>query len=101
MTQLIAERVLTVFPDAVRIVLFGSRAYGNPSPNSDYDLLVVADTALPAAVRGATVRLALRDIPEAFDILVVTPEELGRLVELRSGVIAGAARHGETLYAAS
>lgn len=101
MAKVISERILSVFPEAERIVLFGSRAAGTHAPDSDYDLLIVVDTELPPVERGARARLALRGIRAAFDILVVTPEELRRLAGFQSGVIAKAVRFGEILHAAS
>ncbi|HUU00942.1 MAG TPA: nucleotidyltransferase domain-containing protein [Myxococcota bacterium] len=101
MAKVISERVLSVFPEAERIVLFGSRAAGTHTRDSDYDLLIVVETALPLVERGARARLALRGIRAAFDILVVTPAELRRLAGFQSGVIANAIRFGEILHATS
>ena len=101
MEKVISERVLSVFPEAERIVLFGSRAAGTHEPDSDYDLLIIVETGLPSVERGTRARLALRGIPAAFDILVVTPAEVERLADFHSGVIANAIRFGEVLHAAS
>ncbi len=59
-----------------RIILFGSYAYGNPTPDSDVDLLVVMETDRPYSERSwAVSRLLLpREFP--VDILVKTPSEL-------------------------
>lgn len=58
-------------------VLFGSYAYGTPTPNSDVDLLVVETDATPAD-RCAAVSQLLYPRPFPVDILVKTPDEIVR-----------------------
>jgi predicted nucleotidyltransferase len=99
--ETIVKRVLEVFPDAHSIVLFGSRAKGTARKDSDYDVLVVTPTELSPASRGTRLRLALRSIPWPFDILVVTPEEYGRLLTFKSGVVYWAAKEGKVLHEAA
>lgn len=69
----IIERLRPLRPQLV--MLFGSRAQGRADPGSDYDLLVVMDPKNPDDFRTPSVRLALGNLPAAFDILVYTPEE--------------------------
>ncbi|GAB4478009.1 MAG: nucleotidyltransferase domain-containing protein [Anaerolineales bacterium] len=59
-----------------KIILFGSYAYGNPTPDSDVDLLVVWDTDKPRRERLVTVSLALYPRLFPVDLLVKTPQEL-------------------------
>ncbi|PWH11965.1 MAG: nucleotidyltransferase domain-containing protein [Anaerolineae bacterium] len=59
-----------------KIILFGSYAYGNPTPDSDVDLLVVWDTDLPPRQRVQVVSRLLYPRSFPVDILVKTPEEL-------------------------
>lgn len=55
----------------LRIILFGSRARGDARTDSDYDLVVVMPgDAVPSSLTSA-MRLALLDIPGAFDIVPV------------------------------
>lgn len=49
--DVLKQLVLRVFPQARRIVLFGSRATGRARPDSDVDLLVVTPRQLPRAER--------------------------------------------------
>lgn len=59
-----------------KIILFGSYAYGDPTPDSDIDLLVIMETDAPRKERHWAVSQLL--IPRIFpvDILVKTPREI-------------------------
>jgi uncharacterized protein len=94
------ERVHDLFP-VHKIILFGSRALGTAHVDSDYDFLIIADTDLHPADRAAAVRLLLRDVPAAMDIIVATPEEFARLKTWISSVIHVAATDGKVLYEAA
>ena len=59
-----------------KIILFGSYACGNPTPDSDVDLLVIMETDKPPRERVVAVSLALYPRPFPVDILVKTPREL-------------------------
>ena len=59
-----------------KVILFGSYAYGNPTPDSDVDLLIVWDTDKPRRERVVAVSLALYPRRFPVDILVKTPREL-------------------------
>jgi predicted nucleotidyltransferase len=58
-----------------KIILFGSYAYGTPTPDSDVDLLIIMETDAPRKERHWAVSRLL--IPRQFpvDILVKTPED--------------------------
>ncbi|MFZ5822464.1 MAG: nucleotidyltransferase domain-containing protein [Chloroflexota bacterium] len=62
--------------DPEKIILFGSYAYGDPTPDSDVDLLVVLDTEQPRKERVVAVSLLLYPRPFPVDILVKTPKEV-------------------------
>lgn len=69
----------------VSLYLFGSRAEGLASDESDYDLMVVvADSNLPRYERAARARGLLSGVDASFDIIVLTLEEWRR--QLKSGV---------------
>ncbi len=59
-----------------KIILFGSYAYGHPTPDSDVDLLVVWDTDLPPRERVKAVSRLMYPRPFPVDILVKTRAEL-------------------------
>lgn len=84
-----------------RIVLFGSRATGTEGPGSDYDLIVVADTDLPADERMYAARKATREMGIPLDLLVYTPEEYTKLLQWRSSAVAVAEAEGRVVYEAA
>lgn len=62
-----------------KIILFGSHAYGAPTPESDVDLLVVMDYEEPPLGQSAKMRLEL-GLVTPLDLLVRTPSEVERRV---------------------
>ena len=69
-----------------KIVLFGSYAYGNPTADSDVDLLVIMDRTRD---RGERMSVRIRHaVPRKFpmDLLVRTPAEVGK--RLRWGIVS-------------
>jgi predicted nucleotidyltransferase len=80
------------------VLLFGSRARGNPTARSDIDLLVVmdCDPSWTFARRLAEVGSWV-DPRYATDLLVYTPEELASLRE-RSAWMRGALAEGRVLH---
>src|SRR6266511_4279007 len=66
-----------------KIILFGSYAYGTPTPDSDVDLLVIMKTTASQVERSLAVARLLRPRVFPVDILVRTPDEIERA--LRSG----------------
>ena len=81
-----------------RIVLFGSYASGQATEDSDVDLLVVAETALPPPERYGAVRRLAADFPAAFDIIVKTPEEYARWRSVVNHIVYFADKYGRVLY---
>lgn len=81
-----------------RIVLFGSYASGQPSPDSDLDLLVIMETDLPRHRRTAPMRLLFKPMPCAMDLLVFTPAEVQKWNGTVNHIITEALRTGKTLY---
>ena len=83
-----------------RVLLFGSYARGNPSEDSDVDLLVIMPT------RKRTIQQALeirRRIPREFplDLLVKTPQDFARRLAMKDSFLISALAEGETLYESS
>ena len=81
-----------------RIVLFGSQAYGRPSPESDVDLLIVMNSDERPAARAARVSRLLRPRPFPIDALVRTPEEIKHRLEMGDQFIRMILERGRVLY---
>jgi uncharacterized protein len=95
--QSIVQRIVAgVHPQ--KIVLFGSYAYGTPSPDSDLDILVVMTTTERPAQRVLVVSRLLRPRPFPMDILVRTPGEITTAVEHRDSFIQEILTRGKVLY---
>ena len=84
-----------------RVILFGSRAGGTARSDSDYDILVVADSDLPLEERVFQARRAVRDVRASKDIVVVTPDEFREYSTWVSGIVREAVDRGEVLYEAA
>jgi predicted nucleotidyltransferase len=59
-----------------KIILFGSYAYGDPTPDSDVDLLVIMNTKAKEIDRYVAVSNLLYPRQFPVDILVKTPKEV-------------------------
>lgn len=59
-----------------KIILFGSYAYGSPTPDSDVDLLIVMKTKAKDIDRYVTVSNLLYPREFPVDIIVKTPKEI-------------------------
>jgi HEPN domain-containing protein/predicted nucleotidyltransferase len=86
--------------DAERIILYGSRARGRARQDSDFDLLIVKETAKRPIDRRVEVDLLLLDRrPELdLDLLVYTPRELRDLYLWGSPFIEEVMETGKVLY---
>ncbi len=93
----VVQRIVKAF-NPLRIVLFGSYAWGNPTPDSDVDLLIVMDDSDRPARRSARVSRVLLDIPFPIDILVRTPEELRYRLRIGDCFIREIMVRGRVLY---
>ncbi len=93
----VVRRLVDVFRPH-RIILFGSWARGDARPDSDLDILVVADSNEPPPRRMARGARALRGLPIAADVFVCTPEEVERYGEWLSHTIAIALREGKVVH---
>ncbi len=69
------ERIVSVLKPE-KIILFGSYAYGNPTHDSDVDLLVIMKTRKKRAERYVAVSQVLYPRQFPVDIIVKTPKEV-------------------------
>ena len=96
--QAIVARIVQRFAPR-QVILFGSRARGDAAPDSDLDLLVVLPFEGSRRAKQLEIRLALRDLHMAKDIVVVTPEELERYRNVVGSIVEPALREGRVLHA--
>ena len=87
----------------LKIVLFGSYAYGNPTEDSDVDLMVVMPKD-PAGVRNRDRAMAIRTaVPKSFplDLLVKDPGDIAWRLEEGDCFLQDVFSKGRVLYEAS
>ncbi len=99
-TEQIAEIIDRIVQELApeKIILFGSHARGDAREDSDVDLLVVAETALPLRDRFPAVRRLLADFPAAFDVFWKTPDEYHRWRNMVNHVVYFAEKYGRVVY---
>lgn len=82
-----------------KIILFGSYAYGNPTPDSDVDLLVIMETEESIKDRYLTVGRLLRPRQFPVDIIVKTPQEIKQALKNKGNFfIQEIVANGKVLY---
>jgi predicted nucleotidyltransferase len=82
-----------------RIVLFGSHARGDASPDSDVDLLVVVPHEGTAVEKSVEIRLKLRPgFP--LDLIVRSPEKVRQRLSLGDTFLREVLERGKILYEA-
>jgi predicted nucleotidyltransferase len=97
--QQIGEKILAQDGQRIRrVILYGSRAQGTASADSDFDFLVVERD--PASKRDEMLRLrrALCDIPYPVDIWVMGEQEFQETKNVIGGLAYPAHKYGVVLY---
>jgi predicted nucleotidyltransferase len=95
----VCDRIVAKFRP-VRIILFGSHAYGSPADDSDVDLLVVV-AAKPDGYRKAA-EISEQVRPSfALDLLVRTTADLGKRIALNDFFFKEIVEKGIVLYDAT
>lgn len=82
-----------------QIILFGSYAYGQPTSDSDVDLLIIWNTRKSDPARYRAISDLLRPRPFPLDIIVRTPREIALARKRIDPFLNEALRQGKTLYA--
>lgn len=94
--QKLCDRIVEKFRPQ-KIILFGSYAYGNPSPDSDVDLLVVMPHEGHASHAAAAVRKAVHGgFP--LDVIVRSPSVVQQRLEWEDFFLREIFEKGEVLY---
>ena len=96
----VADKIKTQYQPQ-RIILFGSYAWGNPTQDSDLDLLIVKETRERYTRRALKIRKILTEENGliGMDILVYTPKELSKRLEIGDSFLSKILEEGEVLYA--
>ena len=81
-----------------RIVMFGSRARGNPHPDSDLDLMVEMETSDPPAQRARVIDALFGLRRWAMDLVVYTPQEVKQQRQYRNSLVRVIEAEGKVLY---
>jgi predicted nucleotidyltransferase len=91
------ERLVSRFHPQ-RIILFGSQARNTADERSDVDLLIVSRFKGDRRQLMVAMDRALRGLPIARDIVILTPEEYERDKEIPGTIARPASREGRVLY---
>jgi len=81
-----------------RILLFGSRATGDATEASDYDLCVIADDNSTAPSRAVDVQRLFPQRDFSMDVFVLSPEAFDEQKDVANTLGYIVARDGEVLY---
>lgn len=95
----IVEKLKPLNP--VRIILFGSYAYGNPGENSDLDICIIRKEIVSKAKEKKEIRERLKGLDMAIDILVPTVEEYDFYKNQFGSVFMDIEQKGRVLWASS
>ncbi|MBI3734881.1 MAG: nucleotidyltransferase domain-containing protein [Chloroflexi bacterium] len=93
----ITRRLLAVCAPQ-QIILFGSHARGEAGPDSDIDLLVIADEIESPRSESVRLRRALRGLGVPIDVIVATPQQIERYRDAIGLIYRSALREGEVIY---
>ena len=95
----IAERISKGYHPK-KVILFGSYACGEPTEDSDIDLLIVKNTEKKPLDRWIEVKKLLRDISQTVPVspLVYTEKEIEQRLAMKDFFIAEIFETGEVLY---
>ncbi len=83
-----------------KIILFGSYAYGEPTEDSDIDLLIIKDTDKRPIDRWVEVKRVLRDTARTLPVspLVYTEKEIEERMAIKDFFLKEILETGEVLY---
>jgi predicted nucleotidyltransferase len=93
----IRERIIKeINPE--KIILFGSYAWGKPTESSDVDLFIVQKSDETKRVRQISLKKKLFGSGVPMDIIIYTPEELEKRINIRDVFVRKVLRDGKLIY---
>lgn len=96
----VVKRILGVCqPD--RVILFGSAASGQMTPDSDIDLLVLDRDVTDARAQALAIRRVLMGLPYPFDVIVMSRDRFEETRGVIGGIAWPADHHGRVIYEAA
>jgi predicted nucleotidyltransferase len=81
-----------------KIILFGSYANGNPTEDSDLDLLLVKESKLPRYKRAREVHKLFDPYPCAMDIIIYSKNEVEKWQDIKNSFVYDILENGKVLY---
>jgi len=82
-----------------KIFLFGSHAWGVPTPNSDIDLfIIIKDSDQPAYRRASKAYHSLRGMRAPIEVVVRTSEEVKKSTSVKTSLARKVLTQGKLLY---
>ena len=106
--MMIEREKITAFCDRVveqfqpeKVILFGSYAYGNPTPDSDVDVLVVLPFQGKGAHKATEIMTTVKHPGFPVDMLVRTPKQVEERVSLGDFCLKEILGNGTVLYEAA
>ncbi len=97
--QIMVKKLIAEYAP-LRMILFGSHAYGFPGPDSDIDLLIIKETKERFIDRWVTVQRILTGLHPSIPVetLVLTPQEIKARLDIGDQFIEEIMEKGEILY---
>lgn len=96
----IGRRLAAAAPLGSRVVLFGSRARGDDSGGSDYDVLVIEPVVDSPAEESVRLRRTLNGLGAPVDVVVIDEDLARRRSAVRGTLVDRALREGRVLAGA-
>ena len=96
LSEMVSKIVKHFHPD--KIILFGSRAWGEPTRGSDLDLLVVMDVDGSPIRKASEISRIARPRFLPMDIIVRTSDEIERRIRMGDPFIGRIMNGGKVLY---
>lgn len=95
----IVDRIIKVYKPK-KVILFGSYAYGEPTEDSDIDLLIIKNTDKRPIDRWVEVKRLLRDNSRTLPVspLVYTEKEIEERIAIKDFFVEEILGKGEVLY---
>ncbi len=81
-----------------RIILFGSAATGEMTPDSDIDLLVLNPAPVEQKEEVKRIRESLRSLGLAIDVFVLSTERFEETKDIVGGISHPAHKYGKVIY---